>query len=1661
MKIRKYQRPIAIFLLLNFLNLIFAPSLIYAGGITADEYDSFIPAGTTDMVNTLTGDFHYDVPLFDVPGPEGSYPIHLFYEAGIKNDKNASWTGLGWNLNVGAITREVNDIPDDFSNAPYVCDDNSSCNIYSSDFLSACSMGSQIAMQDIDKALFQPFLTDGTLRQYGVLHADSASAHNDGYYASFDCHALFPEHLNDSIVGATPEYTDGGNLPSYDEYNVSGEGLSGQIEPVILENGTLFRSINATIYTGNSTVTSQLQNSIGLNGVRALVGYRGFNIFRNFSQPKQYFRFKNEFSNSLVASSVNAFTYNSSNWGYNLGGNNLGYSYSLQDANGFNSSSMRLAGGKHVDYFLNTEITSGTAKAAGFLEYPYYINENGGYASSTSERKKLTYLSTQYDVSQRVGGFSITNEEGMTYHYALPAYTYKNVTTKTIVGTYTASRIATNAYPYAYSWLLTTVTGPDFIDKNNNGYADEGDLGQWTNFNYGKATSGYYFQNPYTGYTITTDGMQVSSSGYKELYFLDAVYTRSHTALFSKGSRTDAKDAAGTASALKLNSAILFHNDGIKAISNGMSWTYSDLYTAIKNIKGANSSYNTSVITVEDITTISGTSGTSYASQILKESKLTYDYSLAVGAPNSATGTGKLTLNSVRTFGKNNSPLGPSTNFTYELSSPQSTSITFTSITYPPVDVPMFATGTISVPTNLFAEGDIVKFTLSGTTFYCTLTKALSSTTYNVLFLGGGSTLGGLVSTGTAYTATQTKNPPYTVYPPTRGSNLFGNMVDQWGYFKTDMAYPTSVLDMKTTYASAQAADCWSLRKITTALGGTIEINYEPDSYFDYQFTEGEIFNINQSFKYTDASSLSLSSSAAECDFRNVKADTAGVFEFTIHEDITGKFSVGQTIEIATLGTFTYNCTLLQWVSKAGKDSFYITYVDTVNKVIRGKFRLPATGSKTNPFWTTPYGSGCANIFYHNSSFIIQKNPTVSYGGGTRVKSITVKEGNGEVYTTSYNYNNRLTGLTSGTCAFDPMIETNLIIPVADGLTQYPYGTAIYYNADFKATSPQYITQLGQYQGRNTQIVLKALANMDFISPEVLYELVTVSSTGNNNTYLKSTEYQYQPYTWNMIQRSTSNIVRSVNGTFGVFGGEVTIQDYTSSACQLLATREYDVSGNMVSLTSYTYTSAPPSSQGRLDQVFHENGVANYVLFGYSVEDGLDFGKVTMLSRYPSVISRITTTNYLKNITSFKDFYSFDFYSGNPTETVSKNSEGDYFKQRQVLAYTKSQYAGMGLKFSSSTNRNLLSPSTASYVYKVNSSNYATHIDTLACSVNTWNNIWTKRAFNSTNSIYSDSTVSTDNSATVQDDRIWRPQSSYAWKSPLLNSDGSYKNFVDFNWAGAKHQNWQRFDSISKYDQFSNVLERVDINGNYSTIKYGYDCTYPLTASDNANYNELAYSGAEDINSNSNYGSIAYLGSEVATGGSGSERLDNTKAHSGLSSIKLTQNQWGFIFESPITAGGIALGKTYRASVWVYDNGNTSANLYYVVSDASYNYVTMGAVSPASMTPAPVSVNGWKLLTLDYTIPGGYSNYHLAIGCNNPSSMPAWFDDLRFHPLSETISSNVYDKASGLVTHSLDKNNFYSRRAYDNMFRPTSDYKETIYGEMKMKEYQYNYGKRQ
>lgn len=123
----KLSRIVACYLAIQLILTTVQPANLYAltGGPAQPEFNSFTPIGTSDMVSLTSGDFNYNIPIMDV----GGYPLNLAYDSGITTDQEASWVGLGWNLNVGQINRQLRGLPDDFNGDLMRYENNSKANI--------------------------------------------------------------------------------------------------------------------------------------------------------------------------------------------------------------------------------------------------------------------------------------------------------------------------------------------------------------------------------------------------------------------------------------------------------------------------------------------------------------------------------------------------------------------------------------------------------------------------------------------------------------------------------------------------------------------------------------------------------------------------------------------------------------------------------------------------------------------------------------------------------------------------------------------------------------------------------------------------------------------------------------------------------------------------------------------------------------------------------------------------------------------------------------------------------------------------------------------------------------------------------------------------------------------------------------------------------------------------------------------------------------------------------------------------------------------------------------------------------------------------------------------------------------------------------------------
>lgn len=653
----------SLFLLIVFLHSLFIPDAhSFTDGPQQTEYTTYETPGGSDLVNLLTGDFTFNLPLMTVPGPEMSFPVNLFYHSGISLEQEASWVGLGWNLNPGAITRDVVGYPDDAYNQVhsvnvqdpggsgfvknYVLykrtwdsekgygggvsqlnllgfDWNETDGLTSGTFMGmtynkdgikgywaenvfnvamaastlysasslAVSLGQNSAAAAAQSLTVNPSLGWGIAESAVSLGASLLQGYNSqGVFASSfygwrreietshmgfrtdyrywlddtrDEHSFGALYLGstDNVTyndlcgpcgggydwpklfnGTFGDYSDSGEMgrfsisasngvatsdmyryidpfeeyidvksPSHislDQYSVMGPGISGNIQPYRVDIGSLGFTKRMTNRSMRFKPVPYLEEGTEIDKVQFI--YPG-----EISNKYQYHEDNTVGISHLVNDDENQIYLGLNDPKLKPG--------ATMEADREGLQSKKLIRGKIIKWYTNEEIIAGILASEKFVDVEGF-NRSGLPAKG-------------------IGAFSITKEDGMTYHYSLPVYSRNERNFSGVKGEET-SKFAThrNNEKVAQSWLLTAVTGPDYVDVNANGLADNSDWGKWTRLSYGQYSSRFHWRYPYVNYY--DDGERLSySKGEKELYYLNEIKTRTHTAIFIKGIRKDGRGA--------------------------------------------------------------------------------------------------------------------------------------------------------------------------------------------------------------------------------------------------------------------------------------------------------------------------------------------------------------------------------------------------------------------------------------------------------------------------------------------------------------------------------------------------------------------------------------------------------------------------------------------------------------------------------------------------------------------------------------------------------------------------------------------------------------------------------------------------------------------------------------------------------------------------------------------------------------------------------------------------------------------------------------------------------------------------------------------------------------------------------------------------------------
>lgn len=491
------------------------------------------------------------------------------------------------------------------------------------------------------------------------------------------------------------------------------------------------------------------------------------------------------------------------------------------------------------------------------------------------------------------------------------------------------------------------------------------------------------------------------------------------------------------------------------------------------------------------------------------------------------------------------------------------------------------------------------------------------------------------------------------------------------------------------------------------------------------------------------------------------------------------------------------------------------------------------------------------------------------------------------------------------------------------------------------------------------------------------------------------------------------------------------ITNRTSKIGTLNRIRLYDGLGNLVNQTDMTYT----------DQVLN-NGANNYQgIYTEGVISSEAVVNPTGLNETYYRVNRTTSTNYpytLKKVVTSKDGFtseseniSWDPLTGAVLEKIDKSPLGIRVKTILKPAYIAYPGSSLGPKALNASNKNMLGQIAAENIYKTDA--LGNIVGLIGASAQTWRNDWSNyRYYNGT--IFTESPVE----PVSQANPVWRKGPAFVWKGSYsrLQSDGTHQfgSGDAFNFSsGASNPLWQYSGEILRYDHFSMPLESKDHRNIYSSIIMGYDDRSVVAEADNAQLREIAFSSAEDLNTDK-----PFFGGEVALGSGSVKYLSQgqtSTTHTGDAVVALSSG-YSFVFKT----SGLEANKLYRASVWT---NSTNGRIYYKINGGAEN------LSPAP--PAANVVNGWY--RIDLVLPAQGTSYSLEIGVKSNGG-EVLFDDFRFQPRNASMICKVaapgsFEFTSTSPTYSsfswiLDDDNFFTRYEYNERGLLIKTYQESF-----------------
>ncbi len=1445
-------------------------------------------------------------------------------------------------------------------------------------------------------------LSSKSFKLYGPLYYANARHLRNGTndWGAQDFHHVMDTYFTDVKIKNTENITTSKLaplLPAYDRFNYIAQGLSGSASFKLLDFGHLMGEGSiASTYPDDVTMKEVIFSSLTQEG----------RWFDNNANGKSYL-YPDFESSSYFEVSDGVFEFDDPTpdvvWDIFYNGGDATATMNLygQNRSLFNEAKQRKGSGRYIEYFTNKEITESYTDSHSILKNKTFIDSK----SLAGNRSNLP--------QEGIGAIQVIDESGMTYHFSLAVYQfdkhdyYEDRNQTEPPGRIVRAEIH-DLEPYAYTWLLTAITGPDYIDcvDENGMYCSVGieDKGYWIYFHHGKWTDGYYWQFPYNGYEVSDDGNSQSKSfGRKQIYYLDYIQTASHTAYFVKDLRYDAlgKDLSisedyrliGKTNHLFIPGTNTIHFEGDEITfewPSDLGITYGNVHYSQKEIcsqqpKHKSLKLNEIILVDNDfrIENIASSSNDFIAQESHNGVEINYKLNVY-----DYTGAHIHTAEIV----KDNS-----FNIYY-----QDNVIDVKDIT----DNPEIKSNAIKIIKFNHNYGLARDSENSSSSIY----KA-KLTLCDLQFLGQNEV---------------ECMPPFSFsyYGQNQSVTLYEK--DDWGFAKNSNEF-------------------MSLKKINLPTGSTINIEYEPDSYSkNLSFPERTNF-ISKLIRPNIPGLISNST------------NTNSFLVSTNDENVLNQaFQPGEKVFIDL------------WLTKVINESIINAYYSDYELTVTG--RQIEDGNLTitfEPDLNTALDIGFEDGFQvtdylFNFEHISYKDYQILEEGGIRTRRVCINDGLEDISETLYDYSvqdqHPSKSWSSGVVIYSPT-DNELHVPY---ITELPAPNVLYSsvkvtqkgeNNSFISCSqhdfdvPEFLINTTSSPAR--MLVLDGLDKMqldkflDVENPQHTYIWYDSENTLDHDSKVHARSTIFKDMT-NAIGRPL--MVTNYNQE-GHTISQINYKYYEKGEIPLGIVQE-----SFSSKRRYIWWEADINNQTLSS---HNYSQSNWLLNGVS------------RIQYPSLISSIVTSS--KDAIITQDEFIYDIHTGSVISSKTRNNMTPLIKKiKSIPAYK--QYPKMGSPLNSSESnqkdyKNMLTQEAASYTSVIDGANE--HY--VGASIQTWNNEWKYREYLTQ---YKWFDVEETDIWRKHRTYSWSGQVDAKGYYSGFTEPGTteWNDFNNGNEPGNWRKTGEitrythysvpiegkdingRYVGASKMGYDNTKVVATSTNCAYREFTYS-------GAEDGLISNSDYYFGSEVNRQDSEIHTVTTPHTGLVHTGVHSLKIPNDPDKAGPC-FYIKEVEYN-IPNEPETGSDIELNKPYKASVWVHKDSKIKTRLSYKY----FNNNTAVAWNTVSIDPATAFNTGeWYLLELNIpaatalAAPDGINALRVTVWASGEGSNPyAYVDDFRVHPVEASMTSYVYDNQTGAVTAILDADNIATLYYYDDAGRLELVKTETPDGFNKVASYRHHY----